>query len=91
MLISSLFFENHVIPSVMLLRDEHKNPSIFTLLCRGGGGGGVTQLVQDTMTVSTVVMSPWNFMIAVGVKTCILLLFRFLLMRRSNCAMGFCL
>ena len=32
-LISSLFFENRVIPSVMLLRDEHKNPSIFTLLC----------------------------------------------------------
>ena len=39
MLISSLFFENRVIPSVMLLRDEHKNPSIFTQLCRGGGGG----------------------------------------------------
>ena len=33
MLISSLFFENRVIPSVMLLRDGHKNPSIFTLLC----------------------------------------------------------
>ena len=33
MLISSLFFENRVIPSVMLLRDEHKNPSILTLLC----------------------------------------------------------
>ena len=56
-----------MIPSVMLLRDEHKNPSIFTPLCRdGGGGGGFTQLVQDTMMGSTVVVSPWNFMIAVS-------------------------
>ena len=29
-----------MIPSVMLLRDEHKNPSIFNPLCRGRGGGG---------------------------------------------------
>ena len=35
MLISSVFFENHVIPSVMLLRDEHKNPPEYLLLVDG--------------------------------------------------------
>ena len=70
MLISSLFFENRVIPSVMLLRDEHKNPSIFAPLCRGGGGGGGDNIRIYRLNVGTKHQEIFDFYLLISKKNC---------------------